>query len=114
MAGVLDWVNWNLRAARVRNLPYGASAPADAAPRGPRAHRWPAGGLPLTYCRGVRTTSLIHARVFASTGPATLVDLAARSALIFCRTIRPSPANTATATTDNTTDFGFSAMRTSY
>ena len=49
----------------------------------------------VSYWRGVRTTSLIHARVFSSSGPASLVCFAARSALIFCRTIRPSPANTA-------------------
>jgi hypothetical protein len=34
--------------------------------------------------------------------------------LIFCRTILPSPANTAATTTGNTTDFGFSAMPQSY
>jgi hypothetical protein len=34
--------------------------------------------------------------------------------LIFCRTIRPSPAKTAAATTGNRTDFDFSDMRTSY
>ena len=45
MAGVLDWVNWNLRAARVSNLPYGASAPADAA----LGVRGPTAGRPVAY-----------------------------------------------------------------
>ena len=66
------------------------------------------------YWRGVRTTSLIHWRVFSSTGPAVRLFLAARSALIFWRTILPSPANTAAAITGNSTDFGFSAIPQSY
>lgn len=62
------------------------------------------------YCRGVLTTSLIQARVFSSRGPATLLSLAARPAFTFCKTILPSPASTAVASTGNNTDFGFSAM----
>ena len=65
------------------------------------------------YCRGVLTTSLIHCLVFSSSGPADRFSRANRSALIFCRTIRPSPANTAAAITGNSTDLDFSAIQQS-
>jgi len=70
-------------------------------------------GRARRYWRGVRTTSLIHCRVFSSTGPATLFSRAKRSALIFWNTILPSPANTAAATMGNSTDFEFSAIQQS-
>jgi hypothetical protein len=66
--------------------------------------------MPARY-RGVRTTSLIHCRVFSSTGPVTRFSLANRSALIFWSTIRPSPANTAAATMGNSTDLDFAAIQ---
>jgi hypothetical protein len=65
------------------------------------------------YWRGVRTTSLIHCLVFSSTGPVTRVSRARRSAFIFWNTILPRPANTAAATTGNSTDFEFSAIQQS-
>ena len=83
----------------------GTAVPSRLGGRGVRAvGRRPPG---VGYCRGVRTTSLIQAFVLSSRGPAILLSLAARSALIFCSTIRPSPAKTAAATTGSSDGFGF-------